>query len=291
MPGKGRRPGSERAARCHPAGDTIVIAFLADLYSVTIPMSAWIIDRMEKKRAQPACDRIPSPGPAMWEEILAPGGRGRESACVSLPEIEAVCTSIGRERTRRELLGTIAVAAAGFSVTDLEAMMKNFEEKTRDLEPAYRRRLLPRIHEYVFGSYHALMLLCRDDGALEDGPVRGSLHAYAAMVQDACRRREGEGKPLELFFLKYLLAAFTMYVLEEPAHPVGTPFPGGLVVYEEGEEYFCPVRDKSDDVPFSLCPFCPARQDTGARSLHGRDAGQRIEHLGVIEESRRNYHG
>jgi len=227
----------------------------------------------------------------MWEEVLAPGGRGREGARVSLSEIEEVCASIGRARTRRELLGTIAGAATWFSVTDLEAMMKNFEEKTRDLEPAYRRRLLPRIHEYIFGSYHALMLLCRDDGVIEDSPVRGSLHAYAAMVQDACRSRERVGKPLELFFLKYLLAAFTMYVLEQPAHPVGTPFPGGLAVYEEGEEYYCPVRDKGDDVPFSLCPFCPVRQDAGARSLHGRNAGRKIERLGVIEDSRRNYHG
>ncbi|HDS63222.1 MAG TPA: DUF2115 domain-containing protein [Methanofollis liminatans] len=258
---------------------------------MTFRLSAWFSDRMGKKRIPSSHTPVASPGPAMWEEILAPAGRQRGGACLSPAEAEEIAAAIGKAQTKLELLRAISGAAARFSVTDLEAMMKNFEEKTRDLDPAYRRLLLPRINEYIFGSYHALMLLCTDDPALEDGPVRPSLGAYAAMVQEACRRRAQAGKPLELYFLKYLLAAFTMYVLEQPAHPVGTPFPGGLAVYREGDSYYCPVRDKSDDIAFSLCPFCPARQDTGARSLHGRDADRRIERLGTIEKSRRDYHG
>jgi uncharacterized protein (UPF0305 family) len=258
---------------------------------VIFRLSAWLLDRTGKKRIPSSHAPIASPGPAMWEEILAPAGRRRDGARLSLEEAEEISAAIGNARTKGELLGVIAGAAAKFSVTDLEAMMKNFEEKTRHLDPAYRHLLLPRIHESIFGSYHALMLLCTDGPALEDGPVRTSLPAYAAMVQDACRTRLQAGKPLELYFLKYLLAAFTIYLLEEPAHPVGTPFPGGLAVYKEGDSYYCPVRDKSDDIAFSLCPFCPARQDTGARSLHGRDADRRIERLGTIEASRRNYHG
>jgi len=64
-----------------------------------------------------------------------------------------------------------------------------------------------------------------------------------------CRRR-----------VKYLLAGFTIYVLEEPAHPIGTPFPGGQIVDEWEGEYLCPVRDRADGIPFALCPFCPAIQ-------------------------------
>jgi Uncharacterized protein conserved in archaea (DUF2115) len=51
-----------------------------------------------------------------------------------------------------------------------------------------------------------------------------------------------------------------MFVLNEPGHAVGTPFPGGdKVEYVEGI-YYCPVREKADDVDAALCPYCPALQ-------------------------------
>jgi uncharacterized protein (UPF0305 family) len=64
-------------------------------------------------------------------------------------------------------------------------------------------------------------------------------------------------------FLNYLLAAFCMFVLNEPGHPVGTPFPGGDAVQLIDGIYYCPVREKAGDVDSALCPFCPARQTPG----------------------------
>lgn len=226
----------------------------------------------------------------MWEEVLTPLGRERERALITPDQIDEICTAVGTARTKAELLGTIARSLTLYSVTDLEAMMRNFEKKTETLEPGYRRRLVPKVREEIVGAYHNLIILCREGNAPAD-PVSADLPAYAEMVAAACRTRIQAGKQADLLFLTYLLAAFTMYVRGRPAHPVGTPFPGGLEVYEEGGEYFCPVREKEDEVPYSLCPFCPARQDSGARSLHSRDEGERIERLGIIEESRRNYHG
>ena len=61
-------------------------------------------------------------------------------------------------------------------------------------------------------------------------------------------------------FLKFLLAGYCMLVLQEPGHPVGTPFPGGDRVEFTDGVYYCPVREKSGDVDEALCPFCPALQ-------------------------------
>jgi uncharacterized protein (UPF0305 family) len=58
----------------------------------------------------------------------------------------------------------------------------------------------------------------------------------------------------------YLIAAFTMFVLEEPGHPVGMPFPGGFTVEKRGSGYYCLIRDKEKEVPHSICNFCPALQ-------------------------------
>lgn len=249
---------------------------------------AWLSGILERKDPAAATGRADLS--LMWEEVLAPAGRERGRAAITLDAIEETCAALGAARTKADLLATVAGALALCSITDIEAMVRNFEKKTETLDPGYRRRLIPKVREETVGAYHDLLLLCRE-GEVPEGPVAADLPAYAAMVADACRTREGAGKPADLLFLTYLLAAFTMYVRGRPAHPPGTPFPGGLEVYEEGGEYYCPVREKEGDVPYSLCPFCPARQDTGSRALHGAGAGERIERLGTIEESRRNYHG
>ncbi|WP_220681622.1 DUF2115 domain-containing protein [Methanofollis formosanus] len=222
--------------------------------------------------------------------MLAPT-REKSGTLLSPEEVETICAEMKGAETKRDLLAVVGRGVSFFQVTDLRAMMGNFRRKTEDLEPGYRRRLLPKVEEQVMGAYHDLALTCRGEKNLEDGPVDASLPAYAEMVAEACRARVAAGKEPDLLFLKYLLAAYTMYVRGRPAHPVGTPFPGGLEVYAEGEVYYCPVREKEGDVPFSLCPYCPARQDTGVCSLHRRDEMERIEKLGVIEKSRRHYHG
>lgn len=227
----------------------------------------------------------------MWEEVLAPA-HGERRGALTLNEVEAICRAMKGTETRRDLLAVVGRGVFSFQVTDLQAMMENFRRKTVDLEPGYRRRLLPKVEEQVMGAYHDLALTCRGEKFLDDGPVDPSLPAYAEMVAEACRARVTAGKVPDLLVLKYLLAAYTMYVRGCPAHPIGTPFPGGLEVYAEGEIYYCPVREKEGDVPFSLCPYCPARQDTGVRAaLHREGEAERIERLEIIEESRQNYHG
>jgi uncharacterized protein (UPF0305 family) len=74
------------------------------------------------------------------------------------------------------------------------------------------------------------------------------------------RRTSSREDDLRLRFLKYLLAAFPMFVLREPAHAVGTPFPGGDTIAIVQGVYYCPVREKANDVGGALCPFCPAVQ-------------------------------
>ncbi len=58
----------------------------------------------------------------------------------------------------------------------------------------------------------------------------------------------------------YLMTAFAMYVLDEPGHPVQMPFPGGQTVYRSGDHYYCPIRDKEEEIFYSICNYCPAIQ-------------------------------
>ncbi len=64
------------------------------------------------------------------------------------------------------------------------------------------------------------------------------------------------------FFKIYrIISLYTTFVLEEPVHPVGTPFPGGLKVKYNGEKYLCPVKERQKNNPGAVCGFCISEQN------------------------------
>ncbi|MDN5340110.1 MAG: hypothetical protein PWQ30_1219 [Euryarchaeota archaeon] len=186
------------------------------------------------------------------------GRGGPESAAA----IRAACRRMQNAKTKRDLLRIIADETAAYDLHDLEQMYARFERKVAHLPENYRDRLLSSIKEEIFLAHHRLILLSRNGGGPElDEPPAPALGGYCAMVAEACTEKAQEKDP-KFLYLKYLLSAFTIFIAEEPAHPVGTPFPGGQIVDEWEGTYLCPVRDLADDVPFALCPYCPAVQST-----------------------------
>jgi len=178
---------------------------------------------------------------------------------VSAAAIRAACRRMQGAKTKGDLLRIIADEVAAFDLHDLEAMNVRFERKVSHLPEGYRDRLLESVREEIFMAHHRLILLSRNGGRELNDPPNPALGAYCAMVAEACTVKAQEKDP-KFLYLKYLLSGFTMFVLAEPAHPVGTPFPGGQIVDEWEGTYLCPVRDLADDVPFALCPYCPAVQ-------------------------------
>ena len=58
-----------------------------------------------------------------------------------------------------------------------------------------------------------------------------------------------------------IMSLYTTFILDEPVHPVGTPFPGGLKVRQEKDIYYCPVKENNEDNPLAVCGFCIAQQE------------------------------
>ena len=58
-----------------------------------------------------------------------------------------------------------------------------------------------------------------------------------------------------------IISLYTTFILNEPIHPIGTPFPGNLKVKYDKGIYLCPVKDKQSENPNAVCKFCIAKQD------------------------------
>ena len=126
--------------------------------------------------------------------------------------------------------------------------------------PEYRERLTKKITEHLLGTYQRIRL-SEQQGAFKamHEPLTDFQKKYWNMAGEQCQEKDGGDGP-DIRFLKYLLAGFCMLVLNEPGHPEGTPFPGGDSVQFIDGVYYCPVREKANDVDAALCPFCPALQ-------------------------------
>jgi uncharacterized protein (UPF0305 family) len=173
--------------------------------------------------------------------------------------IAALSARMRRVPSKEALAAIIAGEIATYTLHDLLQLRASVDRDLRHVPARYRSKLQPRMMEHLFGTHHAIMLGYRR-GRFHDlrGPVDGKLGEFCDMLLDL-PDRESEGD-LRLLLFYYLLAAFTIFVRDLPGHPVGTPFPGGFLVEERDGTYYCPVREKEDDVETSICPFCPAEQ-------------------------------
>jgi len=172
-------------------------------------------------------------------------------------------------RTKGELGIMVAQEIRSYSLSDLQIIGGRLNSDIEKLPSPYREAIRPYFREQIFGKHHKLLSMDRS-GAL--GRMTGPIHdretftKFCTMLPEGCfvweetneRNPYFQNPKNRLFY--YLVAAFTMFVLEEPGHPVGMPFPGGFTVEQRGRDYYCLIRDKEKDVSWSICNFCPALQ-------------------------------
>jgi len=183
--------------------------------------------------------------------------------------VESVARALVTAETQKDLGECIARVAGDYTLADLQVLGGRLYTEVENLPEPYRSRVRPYFSEQIFGAHHRLLLMHRS-GRFADRcrPIRDkeTFLKFCAMIPEGCFAwdEQTERTPFpysprhRLFY--YLIAAFTMFVLEKPGHPVGMPFPGGFTVEDRNGAYYCLIRDREKEVFFSICNFCPAKQ-------------------------------
>ncbi|HUU75933.1 MAG TPA: DUF2115 domain-containing protein [Methanoregulaceae archaeon] len=174
--------------------------------------------------------------------------------------------------TKGDLGGVIARELLRFSLYDLQVMGGMIRREVDKLPQPYREKFRPYFQEQYFGYYHRCVAMYRSDtfARMHDAITDTELFGKFCAIVDEGSFANLDGSGTDVYFENplytlyyYLISGFAMFVLDEPGHPVGTPFPGGFEVEKRGSEYFCPIREKEEDVIFSICNVCPAKQLEG----------------------------
>jgi uncharacterized protein (UPF0305 family) len=204
-------------------------------------------------------------------------------------QIADECSRLGEAKTQGELGQAIAELALSYSPRDMQQMRRNFAATIRGFPHEYRKSLEEAIAGHLHGTYQAIRRMhdLRAFSGVRD-PLAPGAAEFWRMVSVQCAA--GDPEEVRVRFLKFLLAGFCMFVQGLPGHPVGMPFPGGDRVALIDGVYYCPVREKANDVDSALCPFCPAEQTQEIGYLRPPVRGSEHRKQEFIERTYRYHH-
>jgi uncharacterized protein (UPF0305 family) len=183
--------------------------------------------------------------------------------------IRDIVVRLKSARTKGELGSFVVHEILSYTIFDLQIIGGRLNSEIDKLPSPYRESIRPFFREQLFGKHHQLLAMHRTRAyARMTDPIRDreTFRKFCEMLpegvfawNDSSERNPYFHNPMNRLFY-YLIAAFTMFVLDEPGHPVGMPFPGGFFVEQRGRDYYCLIRDKEKEVFYSICNFCPAHQ-------------------------------
>ncbi|HNX17804.1 MAG TPA: DUF2115 domain-containing protein [Methanoregula sp.] len=183
--------------------------------------------------------------------------------------IRSVVRNLLAVTTKGQLGEYLAQLAGAYSLMDLQILGGSLFIEVENLPEPYRSRVRPFFSDQIFGAHHRLLAMYRSGEFHKvNTPITDmdTFRKFCEMIPEGCftwddeyRRTPFNYTPKHRLFY-YMMAAFTMFVLDKPGHPVGMPFPGGFTVEDRRGTYYCLIRDREKEVFFSICNFCPAKQ-------------------------------
>jgi len=160
---------------------------------------------------------------------------------------------------KKEILIVLKDEAADISLNDVMQASLFLIEDAKFVQAGYREKF---IESYIKGFLIRINEL-KSDTTEYIGLVEGEelLEALNLLMDQESQIIDKDLFNPQFFKIYKLISIYTTFVLDEPVHPVGTPFPGGFEVKRDGQRYSCPVKDKQKDNPGAVCGFCIAEQD------------------------------
>ncbi len=163
--------------------------------------------------------------------------------------------------TKSDLMALVKKEARTLHMQDIMLATSFLREDAQYMPSSYREEYIQRFSKAFFGRIRDLKNDKENyEGNVDTVKLQGFLEVLG-------RQKDEVQNKNELCFLKIagIISIYTTFIREEPVHPVGTRFPGGLVLKYEKGKYLCPVKEKQLDNPSALCRFCVSVQDESVK--------------------------
>ncbi|WP_409200454.1 DUF2115 domain-containing protein [Methanobrevibacter sp. DSM 116169] len=148
------------------------------------------------------------------------------------------------------------------SVFDLMAGSILLKDDVQHVQQRYREEFL---NVYI-NCYITIIKDIKDnkriyDEILDIGEFNNFIDLLEKQFEDNRANERRKSKNESRIPLTYVLSSlYANFILKEPIHPVGTPFPGGLKVELIDGVYYCPIKELQSLNPHAVCQLCMAEQ-------------------------------
>lgn len=163
-------------------------------------------------------------------------------------------SSLLKCRYKGVLLAKLQSEAIRYTPDDLDIMMLHYDYKIKDLPHTYREELRKYARIQITEGYNKLVTV-ELDAIRRKEKLDSSWRSFVLFVLGEVKTGNHR-----LRCLKYLIAAYDIFIEEKPPHPIGMPFPGGSRVEMFEGVYYCPVKEVWTENASALCTYCPAVQ-------------------------------
>ena len=149
----------------------------------------------------------------------------------------------------KEYSGTI-------SVFDLMAVNAEMMEESKYVQDSYKKKSHGVYAKYFLGRIKDV----HSDNNTYEHDIDKEEFIDAVATLKSYHINESVTSKTKFPLIYGIISIYTTFILEEPIHPVGTPFPGSLYVEEKDGKFYCPVKDANLESPNAVCKMCIAEQ-------------------------------
>ncbi len=163
------------------------------------------------------------------------------------------------ETSKNQILIILRKEASNIHISDIMNASASIVDEGKYVQSGYREKY---IESYIKGFILRIKEIKENpktyEGLVDIKELKESLKLLDEQEKLILKERSVNN---HFFSIYKIISIYTTFVLVEPIHSVGTPFPGGFEVKYENNTYLCPVKDKQKDNPNAVCGFCIAEQD------------------------------
>lgn len=154
------------------------------------------------------------------------------------------------------ILKVLKEYSATISVFDLMKVNAEMIEESKYVQENYKDKSHAVYTKYFLGRIREI----RNDNTIYDNDIDKEEFIDAVATLKSYHDAESLTHKTKFPLIYAIVSLYTTFVLEEPIHPVGTPFPGSLKVEEKNGVFYCPVKDANLESPNAVCKMCIAEQ-------------------------------
>lgn len=156
----------------------------------------------------------------------------------------------------KAVLDVLKKYSATISVFDLMQVNAEMIEESKYVQENYKAKSHGIYAKYFLGRIKEIM----DDNNTYEKNIDKNDFIDSVATLKSYHDSESIKSKTKFPLIYGIVSLYTTYILEEPIHPVGTPFPGSLKVEEKDGIFYCPVKDANLESPNAVCKMCIAEQ-------------------------------